>query len=77
MKDKTEKKRKTDFIFELNCNIRTRTIKALKSQKNEKTNKTIDSSGCFQSFFKRWIRHQLYGKMTEEIYGSVWTIDHG
>ena len=25
---------------------------------------------------KKWILYQLYGNMTEETYGSVWTIDH-
>ena len=68
-------KRKTDFKCKLICNIRRRTNKAFKSQ-TIKTNKTIDLIGCSQSFFNRWILHQLYGDMTEENYGSVWTIDH-
>ena len=32
--------------------------------------------GCTQSFFKKWILHQPYADMTEENYGSVWTLDH-
>ena len=41
-----------------------------------KTNKTIDLVGCSPIFLRKWIVHQLYGKMTEENYGFVWTIDH-
>ena len=73
---KTGGKRRTDFNFKLICNIRTRTNKVFRSPNNKKTNKAIDLIGCSQSFFKKWILHQLYGDMTEENYGSVWTIDH-
>ena len=58
------------------CNIRTRTNKAFRSQNIKKTIEIFDLIGCSQSFFKRWILHQLYGDMTEDKYGSVWTIDH-
>ena len=69
-------KRKTDFNYKISHNIRVRTNKAFKSQNVKKLNKTFDLVGCSQSFFKRWILHQLFGDMTEENYGSVWTLDH-
>ena len=56
--------------------MRSRTCKAFKSRNVEKLNNTIESVGCSQSFFKRWILHQLYGDLIEEIYGCVWTNDH-
>ena len=70
------KRKESDLNFKLICNKRTRTNKAFISQNIKKTNKTIDLLGCFPDFFKRWSVHQLYGYMTEENYGSVWTIDH-
>ena len=70
------KRKETDLNFKLICNIRTRTNKAFISQNIKKTNKTIDLLGCFPDFFRRWIVHKLYGDITEENYGSVWTLDH-
>ena len=67
---------KTDFNFSLICNIRTRTNKAIKAQHLTKTNKTIDLIRCSYSFLRNWTFHHLCGKVTEEGYGSVWTIDH-
>ena len=71
-----KKRKQRDIKFKLICNIRRRTNKAFKSQNIMKTNKTNDLVGCSPKFFKKWILHQLYGKMTEEIHGYVWTIDH-
>ena len=70
------KRKESDLNFKLICNIRTRTNKAFISQNIKKTNKTIDLLGCSPEFFRRWIVHQLYGDMTEENYGSLWTLDH-
>ena len=72
--EKTE--RKNDFNFTLAQNHRVRTRQAFKSQNLEKLNKTSDLIGCSQSFLRKWILYQLHGFMTEEIYGSAWTIDH-
>ena len=69
-------KRKTDFKFELICNIRTRTNKAFKSQNLKKGNKTIDLLGSSNFFSRKWIIHQLYGDMSIEIYGVLWCLDH-
>ena len=69
-------KRKTDFNFKLICNIGTRNNKAFKSQNIRKTNKTIDLIRCFNSFFKKLIFHQLCGKITLGIYGTIWCLDH-
>ena len=68
-------KRRNDFNFKLAHNIRVRTRQAFKSQNVEKLNKTFDLIGCSQSFSRKWILYQLHGIMTEENYGSVWTID--
>ena len=69
-------KRKLDFNFKLVHNIRVRTRQAFKSQNVEKLNKTLDVIGCCQTFLRKWIFYQLHGNMTEENYGSLWTIDH-
>ena len=69
-------KRKTDLNFKLACNLRSRTSSAFKSQNVRKTNKTFDFLGCAQSFFKRWIIHQLYGDMSLENYGKIGCLDH-
>ena len=69
-------RRKTDLNFKIACNLRSRTSSAFKSKNVRKTYKTFDLLGCSYSFFKNWIIHQLYGKMTVENYGSVWQIDH-
>ena len=66
-------KKKTDFNDKIAHNIRVRINKAFKSQNVKKLIETFDLVGCSQSFFKRWILHQLYGDMTEQIYGSLWT----
>ena len=65
-------KRKNDCNFKLHCSIREKTNRAFKSL-NNKMNTLI---GCSQSFFKRWILHQLYGDMTLENYGKIWCLDH-
>ena len=67
---------KTDLNFKLTRNLRSRTSKAFKAHNVRKTNKTFDLLGCSNSFFQRWMIHQLYGIMTIENYGSVWQIDH-
>ena len=67
---------KTDLNFKLTRNLRSRTSKAFKAHIVKKTNNTFDLLGCSNSFFQRWIIHQLNGIMTIEYYGSVWQIDH-
>ena len=69
-------KRKIDFSFKLAHNLRVKTHLAFKSQNVEKLNKTFDLIGCSQSFLRKWILYQLHGNMSEENYGSMWTIDH-
>ena len=71
-----KERRKTDLNFKLISNIKNRTNKAFKSQNVRKTNKTFDLLGCSNSFFQRWIFHQLYGNMNLENYSSVWQVDH-
>ena len=65
-------KRRTDFIFNLFCNIRQRTKYAFKSQN---IMKRIILLGCSNHFFRKWIIHQLYGNMSLENYGRIWSLD--
>ena len=46
------------------------------SQSVKKRNKFSKVFGWFHSFSKNWILHQLYGEMTVEKYGRVWSVDH-
>ena len=66
-------KRRTDFKFNLFRNIRQRTKYSFKSQNIEKSIKLL---GCSNHFFRKWIIHQLYGIMTIENYGKIWSLDH-
>ena len=65
-------KRKTDSKFKLHCSIRQKTNRAFKSL-NNKINTLL---GCSNYFLRKWIIYQLYGDMTEEIYGIIWCLDH-
>ena len=49
-----------------------RRYKAHKAQNVRKTKKRFDLIGCSHSFFKSYIFHHLYGKMTLEKYDCVW-----
>ena len=49
---------------------------AFRSQKVRKTNKIFELLGCSHEFFKNWILYQLYGNMTVENYGKIWSLDH-
>ena len=69
-------KKKPDLNYELAHNIRVRTCQALKSQNVKKLNKTLDLIERSQSFFQKWILYQLPSDMTEENYGSVWSIHY-
>ena len=66
-------KRRTDFNFNLFCNIRQRTKYAFKSQNIVKP---ISLLGCANQFFRKWIIHQLYGNMSSENYGKIWSLEH-
>ena len=69
-------RKQRDMNYKLICNTRSRTYRAFKAQKFEKRNKIFHLLGYSQSFFRRWIIHQVYGNMNVENYGSVWNIDH-
>ena len=71
-----KKRGETDFNYKLAHNIRSRTYQAIKSQNVKKTGKTIDLIECSNYFLKKWIKHQLYGDMISENYGSSWELDH-
>ena len=62
---------KTDLNFKLASYMRNRLYNAYKAPNVMRTSKTFDLLGCSRSFFKSWIIHQLYGRMTLENYGSV------
>ena len=66
-------KRRTDFNFNLFCNISQRTKYAFKSQNIVKP---ISLLRCSNHFFRKWIIHQLYGNISSENYGKIWSLDH-
>jgi hypothetical protein len=52
-----------------------RISEALKSNKNRKSNKTIEYIGCDINFFKSWIEYQFTENMSFDNYGQ-WHLDH-
>ena len=64
-------RRNNDPEYQLSTNSRNRTYKAVKLQIVKKENKTFDLLGCSHSFFKKWIKSQLYGEIPLQNYGSV------
>ena len=51
-------------------------MSSIQISKIKKLNKTFDLIGFSHTFLRKWILYQLHGIMTEEKYGSIWTIDH-
>ena len=69
-------KRETDPNFKIGCNLRKRVGEVFKTQNVTKRNKTFDLLDCSHSFLQKWISFQLYGDMTLNNYGKVWSLDH-
>lgn len=64
---------KTDPIYRLKKNLRTRIGLAIKT--NQKTGKMLDYLGCSIEEFKYYLEEQFYNGMTWDNYGQ-WHIDH-
>ena len=71
------KKRKlSDPLFKLTCNIRSLVQKSITSSGKKKSSKTVALLGCDFEFFKQHLETQFQPGMTWDNYGSDWTIDH-
>jgi hypothetical protein len=70
-----KKRRKTDILFRLKLNLRSRINGYLKTKKITKTNRTIDFIGCNPDELKKHLENLFDGNMNWENYGK-WEIDH-
>ena len=68
-------KRKTDTLFKLKCNLRSRTSKALKSKGYKKESKTAKTLGASYRIVKKHLERQFTDGMNWENYGE-WHVDH-
>jgi len=66
---------KTDHLFRLSCNYRSRTVSAFKSKGVSKKSKTREMLGCTFEEMKQYLINQFTEGMTVENYGE-WHIDH-
>ena len=63
LKEYFKDRKESDINFKLASYTRNWFYKAYKAQNVMKTNKNFDSLGRSSGFFKKWILHQLYGKI--------------
>jgi hypothetical protein len=73
--NRSNERKKTDIIFKLSCNIRTRIYNSLKNKKFEKNNKTFEIIGCDGLFLKTHLESLFTSNMCWENYGE-WHVDH-
>ena len=71
----TQKKRKSDILFKLSDNIKSRLRQFLKSKNISKNNKTFEIVGCTSSYLKQYLESKFIINMCWENYGE-WHIDH-
>lgn len=72
-----KEKRKTDEVFRITCNIRTRLWHALRNQQADKPCASLDLLGCSVSEYREYIEGLFTEGMTWENYGlHGWHIDH-
>jgi hypothetical protein len=74
-KEYTKEKRKTDILFNLKCNLRTRLGNFLKSKNIKKDNTTLNIVGCTPQFLKNYLESLFKDGMTWEN-KHLWHIDH-
>ncbi len=67
---------KVDPAFKLEIRLRARIYSAFTSQGQVKKERTREYLECTPSYFKRWMKYQLYDGMTMDNYGWYWHIDH-
>ena len=73
----SQKRRKTDPVFRLMGNIRTRFYLFLNSKKIHKKNKTFDLVGCTPKELKEYIEKKFLPGMSWDNYQlNTWNIDH-
>lgn len=68
-------RKKTDFLFKLNCNIRTLIRKSIKKQGFTKRSKTYEYLGCTYEEFKIYLESKFTEGMNWENQGK-WHLDH-
>ena len=71
----TQRKRKSDILFKLSDNIKSRLRQFLKSKNISKNNKTFEIVGCTSSYLKQYLESKFIINMCWENYGE-WHIDH-
>jgi len=71
-----KQKRKTDVLFKLKNNMRTRLNMYLKSKNITKKNKTFNYTGCTPQFLKEYIEKQFTEGMSWDKMGQYIHIDH-
>ena len=69
-------KRKTNPIFRLKNNMRSRLIQFLKSNNLHKDNQTFDIVGCSPEFLKEYLEKQFTEGMSWDLVGNHIHIDH-
>ena len=69
------KRRKTDSLYKLKCNLRTLISKSIKKQGYSKKSKTFNILGCTPVEFKQYLEKQFTNGMTWNNYGE-WHLDH-
>ena len=67
---------KTNSIFHLTINTRSRISNGLRSIGSRKNCKTIEYLGCTFPFLKKHLENQFQSGMTWENYGPAWHVDH-
>ena len=68
-------KRKTDHLFKLKCNLRSRTYLAFKSKGYKKESKTAKTLGASYKIVSKHLERQFTDGMNWENYGD-WHVDH-
>ena len=71
-----KEKMKTDPLFKLERNMRTRTYQIFVAETEGKAERSWKHIGCSPKFFQDWIKYQLYDGMTRENYGKYWNLEH-
>ena len=81
--ERHNKRRNTDPLYKLKCNIRTNMYCALTRKNHRKTCKTVEILGCSFEEFKKYIEAQWQPWMNWENYGKYngelnfgWDVDH-
>lgn len=69
-------KKNIDPSFKIADYVRSRILSALKKQRINKNNKTLELIGCSFKQYKQHLESQFKPEMTWENHGEIWEIDH-